>query len=132
VDDPSGEAVPTGSYPTVRDAMYDGAMSYDQFWLQYLRAHARPSTRLMHHCGSLLAILCLALAVLRREWWWLPTALVVGYAFAWGAHFGIEGNRPQTFGHPFWSLASDFRMLGLWLVGLLEPQLERSRRPDLV
>lgn len=76
-------------------------MGYDQFWLQYLRAHARSSTRLLHYCGSLVAILCLAMAVLRREWWWLPLAPVVGYAFAWGAHFGIEGNRSQTFGHPF-------------------------------
>jgi hypothetical protein len=107
-------------------------MSYDQFWLQYLSAHARASTRLLHYCGSLLAIACLALAVLRREWWWLPAAPIVGYAFAWGAHFGVEGNRPPTFGHPLWSLASDFRMLGLWLVGRLGPQLERSGRRGAV
>jgi len=112
--------------------MYDGAVSYDQFWLQYLRAHTRPATRLLHYCGSLLAILCLALAVLRREWWWLPAAPIIGYTFAWGAHFAIEGNRPQTFGHPLWSLASDFRMLGLSIVGLLGPQLERSHRPGSV
>ncbi len=103
-------------------------MSYEQFWRQYLRAHASPATRLLHYCGSLLALGCIVLAVLRREWGWLVAAPVVGYAFAWGAHFGIEGNRPQTFGHPLWSLASDFRMLGLWITGRLGPHLERSGR----
>jgi hypothetical protein len=132
VDDPSDRTVPTGSYSKVCDAMYDNAMTYDQFWLQYLRAHTRPATRLLHYLGSLLAIVCLALAVLRREWWWLPAAPIVGYAFAWGGHLAIEGNRPQSFGHPFWSLASDCRMLGLWVMGLLEPQLERSQRSGSV
>ena len=103
-------------------------MNYDQFWLQYLRAHASPTTRLLHCCGSLLALACLALAGLRRDAWWLLAAPVVGYAFAWGAHYGIEGNRPQTFGHPLWSLASDFRMLGLWITGRLGSHLERSAR----
>ena len=101
-------------------------MTYDQFWLRYLRAHAKPSTRLLHYCGSLLALSCLVLAVVRLDWRWLVAAPVVGYAFAWTAHLGIEGNRPETFGHPAWSLVSDFRMLGLWLAGRLGPQLDRA------
>lgn len=101
-------------------------MTYEQFWRRYLRAHAKPSTRLLHYCGSLLALACLAVGVARLDWRWLLAAPVVGYGFAWGAHFGIEGNRPETFGHPFWSLASDARMLGLWITGRLGPHLERS------
>ena len=104
-------------------------MTYDQFWLVYLRAHAKPETRLLHYCGSLLALVCLALAIWRLDWRWLVAAPLVGYAFAWAAHFGLEGNRPATFGHPFWSLLSDFRMAGLWLAGRLRPHLERSGLP---
>ena len=102
-------------------------MTYDQFWLRYLRAHAKPETRLLHYCGSALALLCLALALIRLDWRFLVAAPVVGYAFAWVAHFVLEGNRPETFGHPLWSLVSDLRMAGLWLSGRLGPHLERAR-----
>ncbi len=128
---------PALACPIMRNALsgsglriYEAQMSYDQFWLTYLRAHARPATRLLHYCGSLLALICLALAALRLQWGWLLAAPLVGYGFAWGAHLGIEGNTPKTFGHPFWSLASDYRMLVLWLTGGLGAQLRRSGLQD--
>ena len=102
------------------------SVTYDQFWLRYLRAHAKPETRRLHYCGSLLALACLAMAVWGLDWRFLIAAPVIGYAFAWAAHLGIEGNRPETFGHPIWSLLSDFRMVGLWLSGRLGPHLQRS------
>ncbi|MGE0225349.1 MAG: Mpo1-like protein [Acetobacteraceae bacterium] len=100
-------------------------MTYDQFWLRYLRAHGRPATRALHYAGSLLALACLV-AGATLSWWWLPAAPLIGYGFAWAAHFGLEGNRPETFGRPAWSLFSDFRMLGLWLLGRLGPHLRRA------
>ncbi len=100
-------------------------MSYDAFWLRYLRAHSSPATRAMHYTGSLLALACLFLGVL-VDWRLLIAAPLIGYGFAWTAHYGIEGNRPETFGHPFWSLVSDFRMLALFLTGRLTPHLARA------
>lgn len=99
-------------------------MAYAAFWDRYLRAHARPLTRSLHYLGSLLALAALILAV--WDWRFLIAAPVVGYGFAWAAHACVEDNRPETFGHPMWSLFSDFRMLGLWLSGRLGPHLRRA------
>ncbi|MDE8349151.1 MAG: DUF962 domain-containing protein [Acidocella sp.] len=98
-------------------------MTYDEFWLRYLRAHAKPASRALHYCGSVLALGFVALAVFTRNGVWLVFAPVAGYSFAWGGHFYVEHNRPTTFGHPFWSLVSDFRMFFLFLTGRLAPHL---------
>lgn len=100
-------------------------MTYDQFWLRYLRAHARPATRGLHYAGTLLALACLAGSA-AWDWRLLPAAPAIGYGFAWAAHFRVEGNRPETFGHPFWSLISDVRMLALFLSGRLGRHLWRA------
>jgi hypothetical protein len=102
-------------------------MTYPAFWHRYLRAHGRPQTRWLHYVGSLLALLCLALAVGTLDWRWLIAAPVIGYGCAWTAHVLIEGNTPQTFGHPVWSLLSDYRMLGLWLAGTLDRHLAAAQ-----
>ena len=101
-------------------------MTYDQFWLRYLRAHSDRTTRALHYIGSLLAFAALLVAVATRDWRWLIAAPVIGYGFAWTAHYAIEGNRPETFGHPFWSLFSDWRMLLLALSARLAPHLHRA------
>jgi hypothetical protein len=101
-------------------------MTYDQFWLRYLRAHSKPSTRALHYVGSSLAIVTLVAAIATLNWRGLVAAPLIGYTFAWTAHFWVEHNRPETFGHPFWSLFSDFRMLWLALTWSLAPHLQRA------
>lgn len=104
-------------------------MTYPEFWHRYLRAHASPQTRALHYAGSLLALTCLAGAAARRDKRLLLAAPAIGYGFAWAAHLGVEHNRPETFGHPAWSLASDFRMLGLALTGRLGAHLHQAGVP---
>lgn len=99
--------------------------SYDAFWLHYLAQHRRPATRQLHYLGSSLGLLGLGGAALAGDWRLAVASPLVGYGCAWLSHFAIEGNRPATFGHPVWSLVSDFRMLGLALSGRLARQLER-------
>ncbi len=102
-------------------------MTYSDFWRRYLAAHRDRRTRGLHYLGTSLAIGVLVAAAVTRDWRWLVAAPVVGYAFAWLGHLVFEHNRPETFGHPLWSLASDFRMLGLFLCGRLGGELGGER-----
>jgi hypothetical protein len=101
-------------------------MTYNEFWLRYLRAHSRPKTRALHYAGTALALATLLVAIVTLNWRGLIAAPLIGYTFAWTAHFSIERNRPETFGHPFWSLFSDVRMLLLALSCRLAPHLRRA------
>jgi hypothetical protein len=98
---------------------------YAAFWPIYLGAHRRPATRMWHFAGTTLGLATLVLGLVLGDWRIVAGALAVGYLPAWLSHFLVEGNRPATFGHPLWSLASDFRMYGLWLTGRLERELRR-------
>ncbi len=102
-------------------------MNYGEFWAHYLAAHDDPRCRALHYAGTLTALgLVLQGAVTgnRRS---LLAAPIIGYGAAWFGHFAFEGNRPATFGHPLWSVLSDFRMLGLFLSGRLAPELTRNQ-----
>ncbi len=98
---------------------------YVDFWPYYLREHAKPETRRLHYIGTALTFVFLAIALTYGGWWWVLVPLA-GYGFAWGAHFGVEKNRPATFTYPLWSLFSDYRMFLLWLSGRLEPHLKQA------
>ena len=101
--------------------------TFEEFWPYYVSQHQNRTSRRLHFAGTTLAMGCLAVAP------WAPAALlaapVCGYGFAWVGHFLVEGNRPATFGHPLWSLYSDFRMLALWGAGCLQSELEKANRP---
>jgi hypothetical protein len=98
-------------------------MTYPEFWRRYLRAHADPRTRGLHYLGTSFGVAALVIAGTGRDWRWLLAGPIIGYALAWFGHLFFERNRPETFGHPVWSLISDFRMLGLFLSGRLGGEL---------
>ncbi len=100
--------------------------SFADFWPFYLREHSKPSTRALHYAGTSLVVAIALAALVTARWWWFAALPVAGYFFAWIAHFAVEKNRPATFTYPFWSLAADFRMWGLWLTGRLGPELDRA------
>jgi hypothetical protein len=98
-------------------------VTYPEFWRRYLAAHSDPRTRGLHYLGTSLALGAIAAAAVERDWRWVLAAPVAGYALAWLGHLKFEHNRPETFGHPVWSLVSDFRMFGLFLFGRLGEEL---------
>jgi hypothetical protein len=98
--------------------------SFADFWPYYVRQHAQARTRVLHAIGSVLAIVMLGVSFAVNLWFLIAVPLV-GYAFAWYAHFFVEGNKPATFGHPFYSLLADYRMLFLMMAGRMDEEVER-------
>ena len=98
--------------------------SFAEFWPYYVSAHSKKGTRVLHAIGSIAALAMIAMALALTPWY-LIAAPVIGYGFAWYAHFFVEGNRPATFGHPFYSLAADYRMVSLMLIGRMDQEVAR-------
>ena len=101
--------------------------AFADFWPYYVRQHSKPQTRVLHATGSVLAVVLFGLAF-AVNLWILIAVPVVGYAFAWYAHFFVEHNRPATFGHPFYSLAADYVMLWKILTGSMNEEVARHTR----
>lgn len=99
--------------------------NYEEFFVFYLAEHSDRRNRIMHALGTFFGLAVVAAAFILHHPWYALLWPVVSYGFAWTGHFFIEGNKPATFGHPFWSFISDFRMLWLMLTGKLH---QRSNR----
>ena len=102
--------------------------SFDEFWPTYIRAHSRGTTRVLHAIGSVLAVVMLGVAFALSLWFLIAVPLV-GYAFAWYAHFFVEKNKPATFGHPFYSLVADYRMTFLMMAGRMDEEVTKYLAP---
>lgn len=81
-----------------------------EFYPYYLSEHQNLTCRRLHFVGSSLVLGCLAALLLTGQWFWLPTAFVCGYGFAWVGHFAFEKNKPATFKYPLYSFVSDWIM----------------------
>ena len=101
------------------------AQSFATFWPEYVRAHSRSGTRVVHLAGTLFGWALLMAAVMMGRWWWIPLAVVISYALAWFSHFFIERNRPATFEHPLWSWLADQKMVMLMLTGRMSAEVTR-------
>jgi len=99
--------------------------NYSDFWDFYVQEHSKPLTRLLHFIGTSLGLILLAWLIWRGMWYFFPLCFVVGYGFAWVAHFGVEKNRPASFKYPFWSFISDYKMMWYMLAGRMNREVER-------
>lgn len=91
--------------------------SLAEFYPFYLSEHQNQTCRRLHFAGSSLALGCLAAFVLTGQWFWLPSAFLCGYGFAWFGHFAFEKNRPASFKQPLYSFVSDWIMYKDLLTG---------------
>jgi hypothetical protein len=90
--------------------------SLKEFYPYYLSEHKNKTSKILHFTGTLLVVICLFLGLL-LNYKFLYAMPFVGYGFAWVGHFYFEKNKPATFKHPFYSLASDFILFYQLLVG---------------
>jgi hypothetical protein len=84
--------------------------TFTEFYPFYLSEHANRTSRRLHFAGTTLALVLVLHALSTLNPWWLPAALVCGYAFAWVGHYFFEKNRPATFTYPFYSFLGDWVM----------------------
>lgn len=91
--------------------------TFPQFYAYYLTQHSNAVCRTLHFIGSTLVLCVLASAIALHNGWLLLLMPVIGYGFAWAGHFGFEKNKPASFGHPFYSFASDWVMWWQMLTG---------------
>ena len=106
--------------------MGERIQSFEEFFPFYLGEHALPATRAMHYVGTTLFLASIVAFFVTLNWGFLVFALVVGYLFAWIAHFFIEHNRPATFSYPGWSFIGDLKMFFLFVTGQLGKHLEAA------
>jgi hypothetical protein len=99
--------------------------NYSEFWDFYVREHSKPLTRVLHFVGTSLGLLLLAWSLWSGRLLYTPLFFVVGYGFAWFAHFVIEKNRPATFRYPVWSFISDFKMMWYMFTGRMNAEVRR-------
>ena len=102
--------------------------TYSEFWDFYVREHSKRMTRLLHFTGTSIGIILLVFFVARGQWYFFPAFFIVGYAFAWFAHFVVEKNKPASFKYPFWSFISDFKMMWYMATGRMGTEVARVLR----
>lgn len=97
--------------------------NYEEFFTFYLHEHSDARNRLFHAAGTVLGVAVLVGAFATGHPLYALAWPIVAYGFAWTGHYLLEGNKPATFGHPFWSFISDFRMLWLMVTGRLRARM---------
>ena len=99
--------------------------TFEDFWPFYVGEHKLPLNRALHYAGTTMAVGTVTAAVVTFNPLWLLATPVVGYGAAWFGHFVLEGNRPATLKHPFYSIRGDFRMLKYALQGKMAAEVDR-------
>ncbi len=109
--------------------MTDRIKSFKEFWPYYLKEHSKPATRKIHVAGTAGAIGLMGLGLATGQLWLPLAGIGVGYGSAWTAHAFVEKNKPATFTYPLWSLMGDVKMLGHWVTGTLQREVDRHLGP---
>lgn len=99
--------------------------NFRDFWDFYVKEHSHPLNRTLHFIGSTAGLLVAGTSIATFQWWMLPIAPAIGYAFAWFGHFFVEKNKPASFKYPLWSFQADWVMWFKILTGQMDAEVAR-------
>jgi hypothetical protein len=105
---------PTNNKPPAADKRFT---SFAEFYPFYLSEHSHPRCRALHYVGSTGVLGIIVYAIVSGNYMALWLMPLMGYGFAWIAHFFIEHNRPATFKYPLYSFIGDWVMFKDFLLG---------------
>ena len=106
---------------------------FGQFWPYYVGEHSKALTRWLHLAGTLGGSVALVVMIAAGYGRYFLLALIYAYGLAWIGHFFVEKNQPATFKYPLWSLAADYKMCALMLLGRMDREVHKiipARRLD--
>lgn len=99
--------------------------SFEMFWPQYLRAHAKPATRITHYAATAAAALSMIAGVATGDAWSL-SGLAASFALTLSGHAFIEKNPQTLFAYPLWSILGCLRLTFSALTGHIGEDLENA------
>ncbi len=91
--------------------------SFAEFYPFYLGEHRNATCRILHFCGTSVALTLTLFALWSGQYWLIAVAVIQGYAWAWVGHFGFEKNKPASFKQPLYSFMGDWVMWFQLLTG---------------
>ena len=97
--------------------------TYSAYWAYYISQHQHPGNRALHYLGSMSVLILAVAAPTLQVWWLVPAALACAFGPGMIGHALIEKTPADRHHYPLWAIASDFRMLDLFLGRRLPPAL---------
>ena len=95
-------------------------ISFAEFYPFYLGEHRNATCRVLHFCGTSIALTLTLFALWSGQYWLIAVAVIQGYAWAWVGHFGFEKNKPASFKQPLYSFMGDWVMWFHLLTGKIK------------
>lgn len=107
---------------------------FEAFWVDYLRAHSRRSTRVCHYIATFWGVTVGFYGIFTLQPLFVLAGIAGGYIIAVGSHYVFEGSPPLVARSAWMGAVSDFRVIWLALTGRLDAEFDkyglenRSRR----
>lgn len=120
--------IETLQFKEIKNKQMKKFTSLKEFYPYYLTEHNNMVCRTLHFIGTSIVIALVITAIATQNWILFAFVPLAGYGFAWLGHFAFEKNKPATFKHPLWSLASDFIMFWHILTFQLKDKLVAANR----
>jgi len=95
----------TSSNDVARPSM----LTFDEFYLEYLRLHANRWCRIWHTLGPIVGLSCFLACLYYQVYWLIVLVPIPIYSCSWIGHW-VARTKPAVFGRPWWSFRAYWKM----------------------